>query len=241
MIILKNDEIKKMITNNIKQHFEDENEIKVNDIDRLFDEIYPIKYDNLAIRMKNNMAINDQSDVLHNLIDHITDKAMEKYTLMGRIFNEFASVFSKICLNEWWCVECGYHNKLIMIYNKILKPNDKLMQMCIICGFNKLDSITNVLKGKSKTHLLFKNTFRETFESKKKEENTKCKSNDNIKCTQYQRFFEFITKYSSTSSVDYVKILSNLQYTDTIQNFILPAIDKINSNDKNKKIINNNI
>eukprot|EP01084_Bolivina_argentea_P108148 193274_1 len=140
-------------------------------------------------KLKNNNQISHESEILISLIDNMINNnpdETKKYDLMDNVLKNIARIFAYNILNEWFCCDCNYHNRIITIFNKKIKPNE--MQKCMVCGCDKTTSIMKTLKDRSISKL---------FADKTEEQNIKCTSNVYIKlCESYQRFFIFIKNYS---------------------------------------------
>eukprot|EP01084_Bolivina_argentea_P315211 546045_1 len=193
-------------------------------------EKYKINYAHLAVKLKQNVTIDQESVVLMNLIKYILSNTKEQtnYHLINNVYQEFAKVLADYVLEDWWCAECCYHNRAITIFNNQLQKTDKLMQNCLVCGQEKLQSIIKALKCNSKSYSLNSDSL--TIEDLKVE----CKSNEYKTCDNYQRLLNFITNYSNINDSDYVSIISELDFNDATQNIILPAINNL-SHDNDRR------
>eukprot|EP01083_Nonionella_stella_P144724 452339_1 len=183
-----------------------------------------INFEELAVKLKNNVPIHQESAMLLNFIENRLQRTSEK--MVNRILMEVAGVFCDLCLDDWWCSECLYHNRIIKINGKMLTPNHDLMHNCIVCGCEKVLSIFNTLKGETKTNVFISDTI---FQSKMNDD-LKCKlydKEDIALCTHYRRMIDFL-KSNSESEIqflDYVDALENLTHEELINDILLPSID----------------
>eukprot|EP01084_Bolivina_argentea_P283251 485054_1 len=205
------------VSNQLQKHFEDD------DVTYAMNKRYKIDYERLMIKLSNNIAVDKERKILFSLCEYLIyhNKRNNEinYHLFDSIYKMIASQIS-LCLPEWWCSQCGYHNRMITMFNKKLDPYGKLMKQCIVCGTEKNTSMTNLLKCESKTSGLF--TDMEQIEE--------CKLNSNNKCKYYSDFTQFMSNYSYTDKFVSVDILSKLSYHKLVNFIILPTIKALNNN-----------
>eukprot|EP01083_Nonionella_stella_P194118 716160_1 len=79
-----------------------------------------INFEELSVKLKNNVSIHHESVMLLNFIENLLQNTSEK--MVNRILMEVASVFCDLCLDDWWCSECLYHNRSIKINGKMVTP-----------------------------------------------------------------------------------------------------------------------
>eukprot|EP01083_Nonionella_stella_P043019 116092_1 len=72
-----------------------------------------INFEELAVKLKNNVSIHHESSMLVNFIDDRLQNTSEK--MINTILKEVANVLCDLCLDDWWCSECLYHNRIIKI------------------------------------------------------------------------------------------------------------------------------
>eukprot|EP01083_Nonionella_stella_P139334 424841_1 len=60
-----------------------------------------INFEELAVKLKNNVSIHHESVMLLNFIENRLQNTSEK--MVNRILMEVASVFCDLCLDDWWC------------------------------------------------------------------------------------------------------------------------------------------
>eukprot|EP01083_Nonionella_stella_P141980 438419_1 len=215
-----------MIVNRIHKQFKIENDI----IHSAVNERYAIDFEALLIKIRNNKPIVEESKQLFNLCEYlvhnINDTEVTNYHLLDEVYKAIADILSVVGLDEWLCSECCNEHKFIKIYNKTLKPNDKMMQQCIVCGCDKIVAIVNSLKGATKRYLLSANELIE------------CKLNENDNgemCEHYHDLLDFMTKYSAAEYVNSIAVLSQLSYQEIMEHIISPAISRIDHEDDSKR------
>eukprot|EP01083_Nonionella_stella_P235592 828251_1 len=114
--------------------------IKSDIISAALSELYFIDIESLLVKLSNNKPIIEESKTLFHLCTYLvhntigTGHGMTNYHLIDEIYEEIADILSDVGLGEWWCSECCNRHKLITIFNAMLKPDDKMMQQCIVCG-----------------------------------------------------------------------------------------------------------
>eukprot|EP01083_Nonionella_stella_P260341 887817_1 len=212
-----------MIVNRIHKQFKIENDI----IHSAVNERYAIDFEALLIKIRNNKPIVEESKQLFNLCEYLVHNINDtevsqvtNYHLLDEVYKAIADILSVVGLDEWLCSECCNEHKFIKIYNKTLKPNDKMMQQCIVCGCDKIVAIVNSLKGATKRYLLSANELIE------------CKLNENDNgemCEHYHDLLDFMTKYSAAEYVNSIAVLSQLSYQEIMEHIISPAISRLDN------------
>eukprot|EP01083_Nonionella_stella_P186796 684933_1 len=198
-------------------------DIKIDNIKQLSSEPFPINLETLALKLKNNLSLRQESEVLMNLFYHLVtvnatpDKPVN-YGLYNHLYEIYASVFGQTCLNEWWCSECCYHNRRIKINSSFLNRDSPFMKACIICGTDKKTAIITTLKGESKQKCL--------MDVDANADEFSCEDGTIGKCIACQKIMEFLRKYEE-HELDYPSILSTMNCTEVATHILVPSIQQL--------------
>ncbi len=205
----------------------------VNDLNELRNNMLPVNYEIIALKLKNNEEISEESEILMNLFTYLIINKRQttkpNYDLISSLYKIFAITFGKV-LNQWWCSYCSHQNKKIKINGKFLKPE----YQCIVCRYEKNKSVINIdlLKNKSKYKNLM-NIF--STQQNDSESTMECSKHnqDTAHCEPCQSVLNSMHDYKDVS---YVQILSSVSKDAFIDSIWLNAVDCIR-NEKEKIIL----
>eukprot|EP01084_Bolivina_argentea_P093307 167833_1 len=131
------------------------------------------------------------------------------YSVISSLYTILARVLATLCLNEWRCSQCDYMNRICKINDKYLKPSDSMMLYCLVCGLDKIKSISNTLKKKTVQDNLYYDTSIDKIDNEVME----CTDiNNTEECKPSKHLLHFIQIYSQSNDneMNYVSILRQL-------------------------------
>eukprot|EP01084_Bolivina_argentea_P287468 493282_1 len=201
--------------------------IYVSNLDEIIDDIFCINYKKLALKLRNNSAIHEETEAIANLLSYLVmdnnkhNKSKLNLGLISKIYCLYGEIFSELFLKEWYCSNCNYFNRIVKINGDFIKPNDKLMQNCLVCGCDKIQSIANALKGKSIQAHFVPNI--------NQQDDIFCTNqNEPSECLASETLLEFMNKYSQNKNqLNYTTILSTLTEEQMWNHVFLQAISNI--------------
>eukprot|EP01084_Bolivina_argentea_P016840 31450_1 len=212
--------------------------LNVSNIEQLTADAFNINYQILALKLKNNAEIDEEMEIISDLFNFLVMDNTNKnhntklnFGLVSKLYRVYANIFSELFLQEWYCCNCNYLNRSIKIHGKYITPLDKFMKNCLVCGINKIDSITETLKENSMQIRLFY-----ADKSKINQNKIVCNGGRDIStCLSVDKLLKFVKEYTQKEYVSYISSVSQLR-DDEIYELILRSISNI-TNQMEKKIL----
>eukprot|EP01084_Bolivina_argentea_P021432 39824_1 len=230
-----------IILSYLKNEFANIIDLKLADLEAIF-QAYPVNYVSLALNMKNNGSIHKEAEIIANLFHYIVVdanvthqntqyKVTFNYNMISNLYESYANIFSKLFLNNWWCSNCNYHNRICKIGGNKLIAKDEFMLNCMICGCDKIKSIANTLRNnKIQNNLFDKHENIDELDWK-----PECSDkNDITKCEEAKKLLKFMGVYSHKEYATTISTLYNLNSKQIYLHIISPAIEQVNDETQRK-------
>ena len=130
------------ITSKFEKKINSNKHFNINNLNKIINDYNnKINYEIFYIKLIKNLQIDKETVILGHLFEDIIKNNCNKKqpinSLMTILYEIFSQIVSKYVLNQRWCSNCMYHNRICKIGGKYLKFNDYLMNNCMVCGIKK--------------------------------------------------------------------------------------------------------